>query len=109
MQEPCTSNYSSRRQEDCQTSRRRTSIGQSTTFSKEKNDISILIKIICIKLKRIFAYLIFIGSLLSISILFIDNQFLLVIQLSIGIPGLFILRFIDINELKNAFIKKGSI
>ena len=62
-----------------------------------------------IKLKSIFAYLVFIGSLVSISILLIDNTFLIIIQLSIGIPGLFILKFIDINELKNAFMKKGRL
>lgn len=61
-----------------------------------------------IKLKIVLSYIVFIGLLLSVSLLFIDNPFLIGIQLLIGIPGLFILKFIDINELKNAFIKKGK-
>ncbi len=57
----------------------------------------------------VFRYIILIGSLLLIRILFKKNDYVLLIQISSGTLLLFFLSFIQINNLKSLLIKNDSI
>ena len=62
-----------------------------------------------IHLRHLFPYFIYITFLISPCFFFTHDKDLFIWQLAIGLISLFALKFININELKKAFINKEII
>ena len=62
-----------------------------------------------INFRHVLPYFIYLTLLISPSLFITHDQGLFICQLAIGLISLFALKFININELKKAFINKETI